>query len=166
MPATPEDLMAMLDRLAIATTTVEHPPLHTVEESRALRGDIPGAHTKNLFVKDKKGGLFLLTALEDTTINLKAVHRHIGAKGRVSFGRAEVLMEALGVPPGAVTAFALMNDDAGRVSFALDRALMDHPTVNCHPLVNTMTTTIRTADLIAFAKATGHQPQIVALGEV
>ena len=142
MPATPDDLMAMLDRLAIATTTVDHPPLHTVEESRALRGDIPGAHTKNLFVKDKKGGLFLITALEDTAINLKAVHRHIGATGRVSFGRAEVLMEALGVAPGAVTAFALINDGAGRVSFTIDQALMEHTTVNCHPLVNTSTTTI------------------------
>ena len=110
MPASRDDLMAMLDRLGIATTTVKHPPLFTVEESQALRGAIPGAHTKNLFLKDKKDALFLVTVLEDAAIDLKHVHNLIGASGRVSFGKPELLLEKLGVTPGAVTPFGLIND--------------------------------------------------------
>jgi Ala-tRNA(Pro) deacylase len=163
MPATRDDLMAMLAELGIAVTTVEHPPLFTVEQSRALRGDVPGAHTKNLFLKDKKDALFLLTAAEDAELDLKHVHHRIGASGRVSFGRPELLMEALGVPPGAVTPFAAVNDVAGRVTIVLDRALMENPVIACHPLENTATTTITAADLLAFLRATGHEPRIVAV---
>jgi len=89
LPKTTEDLLAYLDQLGIATTTVEHPPLHTVEDSRALRGKIPGGHTKNLFLKDKKSRLFLLTLGETDILDLKRVHEKIGAQGRVSFGSAE-----------------------------------------------------------------------------
>ena len=97
MPASPEDLIAYLTALGVQTATVDHPPLHTVEDSQALRGDIPGGHTKNLFVKDKKGQLFLLVLGETATIDLKRVHEKIGAQGRVSFGSAELLEEVWGV---------------------------------------------------------------------
>lgn len=166
MPASPDDLMTLLDRLGIATTTVEHPPLHSVAESRDLRGQIPGAHTKNLFLKDKKGGLFLITAEETTVINLKRAHTLIGATGRVSFGKPELMMETLGVLPGAVTAFGLMNDTTGRVRFALDATLVAHDKINCHPLVNTRTTTLATSDLIAFVRSTGHEVHVVAFDEL
>ena len=112
MPATPADLFASLDRLGIAHRTVTHPPLFTVEQSRALRGKIPGGHTKNLFLRDKKGALFLVTALEDAAIELKSLHRRLGATGRFSFGSADLLRETLGVEPGAVTPFAAINDTA------------------------------------------------------
>jgi Ala-tRNA(Pro) deacylase len=161
MPATPADLMAMLARLAIATTTVEHEALFTVAQSRSLRGDIPGAHTKNLFLKDKKGALFLVTAEEHAVLDLKRLHTVIGASGRLSFGRADLLMEALGVPPGAVTPFAAINDTGRRVAVVLDRALMASPLINCHPLTNTATTTIRADDLVAFLVATGHRPTVI-----
>src|SRR5436190_20940438 len=113
MPATPDDLFAFLDRLGIAHTTVMHPPLFSVEQSRALRGAIPGGHTKNLFLRDKKGALFLVTALEDAAIDLKSLHRRLGATGRFSFGSAELMHETLGVEPGAVTPFGAINDTAG-----------------------------------------------------
>jgi Ala-tRNA(Pro) deacylase len=163
MPATPSDLFAFLDRLGIAHVTVTHPALFTVAQSRELRGTIPGGHTKNLFLKDKKGGLFLVTALEDAAIELKSLHRRLGASGRFSFGPAELMHATLGIEPGAVTPFAVMNDSDRRVSVVLDEALMQHETVNCHPLVNTMTTSIKRADLLRFLEATGHRPRIVAV---
>jgi Ala-tRNA(Pro) deacylase len=164
MPATAEDLFAWLDRLGVAHETVDHPPLHTVEESRALRGQIPGGHSKNLFVKDKKSRLFLLTLGEETEIDLKRVHEKIGAGGRVSFGSAELLQEAWGVPPGAVTPFGAINDAAGRVTVVLDSELMAHARVNFHPLVNTRTTGVSPQGLKDFLRATGHEPLVVALG--
>src|ERR1700693_1068252 len=109
MPATPADLFAFLARLGIETSTVEHPPLFSVDESRHLRGEIPGAHTKNLFLVDRKDRLFLLSAEESAAIDLKQLHRKLGASGRLSFGKAEAMREALGVEPGAVTPFAAMN---------------------------------------------------------
>jgi Ala-tRNA(Pro) deacylase len=164
MAATPDDLFAFLDRLGIAHTTVTHAPLFTVEQSQALRGSIAGAHTKNLFLRDKKGALVLLTALEDAVIELKSLHRHIGASGRFSFGSAALMRETLGVEPGAVTPFGAMNDRGRRVSIILDADLMRHETLNAHPLRNTMTTTIASADLTKFLEATGHAPRIVELG--
>ena len=114
MPASPDDLIAYLAALGVETETVDHPPLFTVEDSRALRGDIPGGHTKNLFVKDKKGRLFLLVLGEETVVDLKRVHETIGAQGRVSFGSADLLEEVWGVRPGAVTPFGAINDKAGQ----------------------------------------------------
>src|SRR6266699_2398019 len=163
MPATPAELFAFLDRLDIAHVTVTHPALFTVEQSRTLRGTIPGGHTKNLFLKDKKGALFLVVALEDAVIELKSLHRQLEASGRFSFGSADLLRATLGVEPGAVTPFAAMNDRERRVSVVLDAAMMQHETLNYHPLVNTMTTSIARADLIRFLEATGHPPRIVAL---
>jgi Ala-tRNA(Pro) deacylase len=164
MPASPEDLLAALAALSIETSTVEHPPLHTVEESQALRGDIPGGHTKNLFVKDKKGRLFLLVLDEETSVDLKRVHEKIGAQGRVSFGSAELLEEVWGVRPGGVTPFGAINDKTGRVSVVLDESMMRHARLNFHPLVNTRTTGLAGEDLIKFLRATGHEPLVVALG--
>ena len=163
MPATAAELFAYLDRLGIAHRTVTHPPLFTVEESRALRGQIPGGHTKNLFLKDKKGALFLVVALEDAVIALKSLHRLLGANGRFSFGSAELLRDALGVEPGAVTPFAAINDTGGRVSVVLDTAMMAQATLNYHPLKNTMTTSITRDDLIKFLEATGHPPRLAAV---
>ena len=163
MYATPDELFAALDRLSIAHPTVSHPPLFTVEQSRSLRGAIPGGHTKNLFLRDKKGALFLVTALEDAAIDLKSLHRRLGATGRFSFGSAELMRETLGVEPGAVTPFAAINDKAGRIRVVLDAELMTFATINAHPLVNTMTTSIARTDLLKFLEATGHQPRIIAV---
>jgi Ala-tRNA(Pro) deacylase len=163
MPATPADLMATLAGLGIAVTTVEHAAVFTVADARALRGAIPGAHTKNLFLIDKKGALFLVTAEEDSTIDLKHLHNLIGASGRLSFGKPELLMAALGVPPGAVTPFAAINDIHCRVTVVLDAAIAGARTVNAHPLVNTATTTIAVPDLLAFLRATGHEPKVLAV---
>ena len=124
MAVTSDELIAFLDSLGIESTTVEHPPLHTVEESQALRGDIPGGHVKNLFVKDKKGRLFLLVLGEETPVDLKRIHERIGAQGRVSFGAAELLEAVWGVKPGAVTPFGAINDGECRVTVALDEAMM------------------------------------------
>lgn len=163
MPATPDDLFAFLDRLGIAHKTVSHPPLFTVEESQALRGQIPGGHTKNLFLKDKKGALFLVVALEDAVIDLKSLHRRLAASGRFSFGSADIMRDTLGVTPGSVTPFGLINDTRQRVSVVLDGAMMEQPELNYHPLVNTMTTTIANSGLVRFIEATGHSPRIEAV---
>src|SRR5215475_10956576 len=134
MPASPEDLFAYLDQLGIKHSTVTHPPLFTVEQSQALRGTVPGAHTKNLFLKDKKSALYLVTALEDADIELKSLHRRLGATGRFSFGSADQMLETLGVLPGSVTPFGVINDKDLRVTMVLDEALMRHEVINAHPL--------------------------------
>ena len=155
MPATPAELFAFLDRLGIAHSTVSHPPLFTVEESRALRGKIPGGHTKNLFLKAKTGALFLVVALEDAQIDLKRLHQRLDT-GRFSFGSAELLRAKLGVEPGAVTPFAVINDSDRAVSVVLDATMMQHTQLNYHPLDNTRTTTIARDDLVRFLEATGQ----------
>jgi len=165
MPASPEDLFTYLDRLGIKHATVSHPPLFTVEQSQTLRGQIPGGHTKNLFLKDKKDALFLVVALEDARIDLKSLHRQLGASGRFSFGSADLLREVWGVPPGAVTPFGAINDSETRVTVVLDAAMMRHETLNYHPLVNTRTTSIARAGLIKFLEATGHPPRITVVAE-
>ena len=126
MAKTPAELFAFLEKLGIEVTTVSHPPLFTVADSQALRGEIPGGHTKNLFLKDKKDNFFLITVGEEAEVDLKQIHHLIGASGRVSFGKPEALMEHLGVVPGAVTAFGLINDERGVVKFVLDSTLMEH----------------------------------------
>jgi Ala-tRNA(Pro) deacylase len=160
MSANPDQLFAALDALAIKYTTVKHPPLFTVEQSRALRGQIPGGHTKNLFLRDKKHALFLVVAEEEADIDLKGLHRLLGANGRFSFGSSDLLREVWGVEPGAVTPFGALNDTAGRVTVVLDKAMLTHATLNFHPLVNTMTTSIARDDLIRFLESTGHSPRI------
>jgi Ala-tRNA(Pro) deacylase len=163
MPATPDELFAYLDSLGIRHSTVQHPPLFTVEQSQALRGRIPRAHTKNLFLKDKKGSLYLVTALEDAAIELKSLHNRVGAKGRFSFGSADQMREVLGVEPGSVTPLGVLNDTQARITVVLDAALMAHDLINAHPLTNTMTTAMARDDLLRFLRATGHEPLIVAV---
>lgn len=157
------DLFAFLADLGIETTTRYHPPVFTVEEAKALRDEIPGGHTKNLFVKDKKGRYFLLTVGEDAVVDMKTVHQTIGASGRVSFGKADALMALLGVIPGAVTAFGVINDRDKAVTLIFDEALMAHDLINAHPLTNDATTTIARDDLKRFVEATGHEVHVLKL---
>jgi Ala-tRNA(Pro) deacylase len=163
MPATRDDLMARLAALGIVTTTRDHPPVFTVEEARALRGTIPGGHCKNLFLKDEKGQIWLIVCREEAVIDLKAAPSRIGSK-RLSFGKPDLLMEVLGVEPGSVTPFALINDMGQRTNVILEEAMMAEPLLNYHPLRNDATTTIAAADLLKFIAACGHRPRIVALG--
>jgi Ala-tRNA(Pro) deacylase len=163
MPATPADVFALLDRLGIPHSTVEHTALFTVEESRALRGEIAGGHSKNLFVKDKKSRLFLITAREDAALDLKRLHEAIGGSGRVSFGSGELLEEVWGVRPGSVTPFGAINDAAGRVTVVIERALLAFDPVNFHPLVNTATTSLPAQGLLAYLRATGHEAMVTDL---
>jgi Ala-tRNA(Pro) deacylase len=160
MPASPDDLFAYLDSLGIAHKSVSHPPVFTVEEARTLRGNVAGAHTKNLFLRDKKGAAFLVVALENAVIELKSLHRQLGASGRFSFGSAELLRELLGVEPGSVTPFSVINDKACHVTVVLDADMMTREVLNFHPLVNTGTTTISRQGLLKFLEATGHPPRI------
>ena len=162
MPATPDDLFAFLDRLQILHPTVTHAPLFTVEQSLALAGRVPGGHSKNLFLKDTRGALYLIVLLEDARVNLKALPGLLDC-GRLSFGSADLLRATLGVEPGSVTPFALINDREHRVTAVFDAAMMKRPLLNFHPLVNTMTTSIARDDLLKFAAATGHRPLIRAV---
>jgi Ala-tRNA(Pro) deacylase len=160
MPKTPDELFTALDALGIAHKTVKHPPVFTVEQAAALRGQVPGGHTKNLFLRDKKYAIYLVVAPEDAVIDLKGLHRLLGAQGRFSFGASDLMREVLGVEPGAVTPFAAINDAQGRVTVVLDAAMMENETLNFHPLDNTMTTSIGRDDLVKFLQSTGHVPRI------
>ena len=164
-PAKPDELLSLLDELEIAITTHKHKAVFTVEESDDVTASIPGAHTKNLFVKDKKGNLFLIVAGNKARIALNKAHSLIGAKGRVSFANAGLLMEHLGVQPGSVNAFAPMNDTAGNVTVIIDAPLLENDQINCHPLINEMTTTISKDDLLRFLKLFNHDPLIVQLSD-
>lgn len=165
MPASEQDLMARLAELNIECTTHRHPALWTVEESKQLRGDLPGGHCKSLFLKDKKGVFYLVVALEDREIDMKRLRRPIGA-AQLSFGRPELLMELLGVIPGSVTPFGLINDTEIQVRVVLDREMLEHDPLNYHPLTNEATTEIAPDDLVAFVQACGHEPQILDFNEL
>jgi Ala-tRNA(Pro) deacylase len=154
----PQQLFARLDQLGIAHRTVEHPPVFTVEEAKALRGNLPGHHIKNLFLRNKKEEMWLVVALEDRAIDLKRLGEVLGA-GRLSFGSADRLKRTLGVEPGSVTPLSLVNNEARAVQLVLDRGVADGGPVNAHPLVNTMTTALAPADLLRFFAATGHTPR-------
>ena len=154
----PQQLFDHLAQLGIAQRTVEHPPVFTVEEAKALRGDLPGHHVKNLFLRNKKEEMWLVVALEDRAIDLKRLGEALGA-GRLSFGSAERLRRHLGVEPGSVTPLALINDREQLVKLVLDRGLSEGAPVNVHPLVNTMTTAMAAPDLLRFFAATGHPPR-------
>lgn len=159
-PLTPDALFARLDELGIAHRTYSHPPVFTVAEAVSLRGALPGGHCKSLFLKDKKGGLWLVVALEECRVDLKRLADALGAP-RFSFGSAELLYEALGVRPGSVTPFAAVNDGEGRVTVVLERAMLEHDPLNYHPLENDRTTAIAPAGLIRFLEACRHKPLIV-----
>ncbi len=158
-------LFALLERLGLglACPNTLHPPVATVAESKEVKTHIPGVHSKNLFMKDKKGTLVLISAAHDTELALNQLHKQIGTQ-RLSFTDAALLWEALGVTPGSVTAFSLMNDTDKRVRFVLDAALDRAETLNFHPLRNDMTTSIGRADFSAFLAATGHAAEIVDFG--
>ena len=154
------ELFAFLDAHGVDHKTLEHPVVFRVGEGEEIKGRLPGAHTKNLFLKDAKGQLWLISAEQDTKIDLKRLPGVIGS-GRLSFGSAELLEEALGVAPGSVTAFAMVNDTEGRVRFVIDAALAEADLVNFHPLTNTATTTISQSGLRAFLRALDIAPVIV-----
>ena len=162
MTASRDDLFSLLRSLGIETATHEHPPVFTVEEAKAHCAHLPGGHCKSLFLKDKKGELFLLVALDSRPIELNAIAKRLGC-GRLSFGRPELLMAALGVTPGAVTPFALINDKARRVDVVLDAGMMQERLLNYHPLANTATTAIRPDDLRRFIVACGRRPRELEL---
>jgi Ala-tRNA(Pro) deacylase len=163
MPFTRADLLARFADLGIQTETRDHPAVFTVAESREIKYSIPGGHSKNLLLKDKKGRVFLVTAEGDAAIDLKAISEKIGASGRVTFGKPELLMELLGVIPGAVTPFGVINDVERVVTMVIDAPMMEHEILNFHPLENTATTSIRREDLVRFLTETGHPPLIVTV---
>ncbi len=148
-------VFALLERLSLKTHTYTHAKVFTVAESAGVKIDMPGGHTKNLFMKDKSGQLVLICALHSTVLPLNQLHRLLGCQ-RLSFTDAPLLWEALGVTPGSVTGFAVMNDEARRVRLVADAALLAHETLNFHPLRCDMTTAISRADFLGFAEATGH----------
>jgi Ala-tRNA(Pro) deacylase len=164
LPTSPQQLLDRLTSLRIAHHVVHHPPLFTVEESKALRGELPGHHIKNLFLRDRRERMFLVVAQEDRRIDLKALAPVIGAE-KLSFGSAERLMKYLGVLPGAVTPFALINDRDADVSILLDRSVMSGGAIHCHPLVNDMTVALQPEDLLRFLRETGHEPRLIDIPE-
>ncbi len=162
-PMTPDELCAHLAAQGLPFHRIDHDAVFTVAESGRHREGMVGLHTKNLFLKDKKGRLFLVSARENARIDLKRLHETLGASGRLSFCSTEALMEHLGVTPGSVTAFAVINDRAGAVTMVLDRNLTIGEPVNFHPLINTATLRIALDDMLAFLRGTGHEPLIVDL---
>lgn len=164
MPATPDDLFALLDQLGIAHSTVEHPPFFTVEEGRPWHDRIPGLHCKNLFIKDRKGGVWLVVMPADKRADLGRLEKLLGAP-RFSFARPELLQEVLELTPGSVTPFGLISDRQRRVTVVLDQEMLDAERVNVHPLHNAASTTLRAADLLRFVRALGYDPIIVRLPE-
>jgi Ala-tRNA(Pro) deacylase len=159
IPTSPRQLLARLDALGIAYRNHEHTAVFTVEEAKALRGELSGGHIKNLFLRNKKEEMWLVVAEEDKRIDLKALGERLGA-GKLSFGSADRLLRYLGVLPGAVTPFGIINDKDRKVNVVLDRDLMGFNPVNAHPLVNTMTTALAPQDLVKFLEAEGHRPDI------
>jgi Ala-tRNA(Pro) deacylase len=162
MPLTPDQLFRRLEALGIAYRTYHHPPVFTVGEAVALRGELPGGHCKSLFLKDKKGGLWLVVTLEAQPIDLKRLAAALGAP-RFSFGNPDLLYAVLGVKPGSVTPFALANDVEHRVAVVLDKAMLEQDPLNYHPLENDKTTALAPDDLLRFIGACGHRPQLIDL---
>lgn len=164
-PAKPEELLNMLAEMGIDAKTHKHEAVFTVEASEHVTAMIPGAHTKNLFVKDKKGNFFLIVAGNRVRIALNKIHSLIGASSRVSFANEDYLMEYLGVKPGSVNAFAPVNDINKQVKVVIDAPLLENELINCHPLINEMTTTISKEDLLRFLKHVDHEPLIIQVSE-
>jgi len=162
LPTLPETLMERLGEAGISYTTHQHPPLRTVEDSKAHRGDMVGMHVKNLYFRDRKKRNFLVICQEDRQLDLKTLQDDIGAD-RLSFGSAERLFEFLGVRPGAVSLFTLINDPEHRVQVAIDDILMQGPPVYFHPLVNDMTLGITPQNITRFLEITGHVPKLFTL---
>ena len=159
-PLESDQLLAMLDQRSISHHTLDHAPMWTVEDAKAIRAPSPHGHTKNLFVRNKKGKMWLLTLHEDRKVDLKATAALLGAN-RFSFASPERLMHYLGVTPGAVSAFSILNDVTHQVRFFVDEALMADPEWHIHPLVNTRTTTIKRETLLAFLHDQGFSHQVL-----
>jgi Ala-tRNA(Pro) deacylase len=157
---TPKALFDFLDRHGVDHATLEHEPVFRVEEGRGIKAALPGGHTKNLFLKDAKDRLWLISALGETTVDLKALPKVIGA-ARLSFGSAELMRQVLGVSPGSVTAFGLVNDADRRVTFVIDAALLACDPLNFHPLTNAATTAVSRKGFLAFLAALGVEPMVV-----
>lgn len=156
------DLLSLLNELGISQSTIDHPALHTVEEAQAWRGPLPGGFCKNLFLKDKKGDLWLIVTLEARQIRLNQLPKALGS-ARLSFAKPELMWEILGVRPGSVTPFAIANDREQKCQIVLDEPMLDHEMLNYHPLTNEATTTISTKDLLKFIRHCGHKPIIIDL---
>lgn len=161
MPLTPEDLLAELTKMGIVHHTMRHEALFTVEQSKALYDKMPGGQTKNLFLKDKKGRHFLVSMEHDAVVDLKTIHVRLGAQGRVSFGNAEDMLAFLGVVPGSVTLFGIINDTENQVTVFLDEGLLAFEKINAHPLTNEATTNIATKDMLRFLEMHGHGAHIL-----
>ena len=161
-----KDLFRRLEELSIEFETLTHSPLQTVAESKSLLPKLPGSHIKNLFLRDKKRTYFLLTVPQDRQINLKVLRTVIAARGTLSFGSAERLMDLLGVKPGAVTPFSVINDKENRVSAFLDESLIKTPVINAHPLRNDMTTSLRVDALLKFMTAENHNPTLINFEDI
>jgi len=157
-----EQLLARLDELEIDHETIDHPAVFTVDEAQAHTAHLPGGHCKSLFLKDKKGGLWLLVCLDRRRIDMNRLSKVLGSP-RLSFGKPELLLEVLGIAPGSVTPFALINDDSHRVQPLLDKAMLDYDLLNYHPLTNEATTTIKASDLPRYIQAIGHDVRIIDL---
>lgn len=156
LPTSAAQLLARLNDLGIPAITHHHPPVFTVEESRALRGTLPGAHCKNLLLRDRKHRLWLLVCREDRILDLKSLRNSLGATASLSFATPEVLFEVLGVTPGSVTPFGLINDREHRVTPVIDAALLTYQQTYFHPLRNDMSTAIAPQGLLDFIRACGH----------
>ncbi len=159
-PYTRASLLQYLADRGYPTQTADHPAVHTVAESSSIEIGLPGAHTKNLFLKDEHGALLLVVAKSDTRVDIKRLGKALGM-GRLSFGKPDLMSEVLGVTPGSVTAFAIINDASRRVRVVIDQALTAYDSVNCHPMENIATTNIALHDLLSFIRDTGHEPQIM-----
>lgn len=158
---TPEPLKTVFEKLEIDVKTVQHEPLFTVNDGEDIRHLFTGGHTKNLFLKDKKQQLWLVVALESTVIDLKWLPKRIDS-ARLSFGRAELMEEVLGVTPGSVTPFSLLNDTKQQVKVVLDQEMLEaYDVLNFHPLKNDKTTEISVKGLLKFIDSCGHEPVIV-----
>jgi Ala-tRNA(Pro) deacylase len=157
-------LLERLEEWGIGYRLHSHPPVYTVDEARVHTGELPGGHCKNLFLKDKKDRLWLATVADARRVDLSALAERVGA-GRLSFAKPPLLAEVLGVPPGAVTPLAVINDRERRVQVLLDRALMAHAEINCHPLTNDATVVLTSDDLRRFLSATGHEPHEIDFDE-
>ena len=160
-----DELLAYLASNGIAAPTIDHPAVHTVEESRTMRGEIVGVHTKNLFLRDGKKNFFLFVTDEDAPIELKKLAKKIGARGGLSFGSPDALLEYLSITPGAVSLLAAVNDTGQKVKIVLDQALREAQTINCHPLTNTRTTSLSQDALAAFMRLIGREPVYVSLDD-
>ena len=162
MPATEDDLIQLLAALGIQTSTFRHPPLYTVEDSPALRGEIPGCHCKNLFLKDKKDNFILAVLAEERRLDMKALHKSEQLNvGRLSFASADWMSAILGITPGSVTPFSVINVTRPDLIVVLDKGMLEHETLNYHPLHNEATTNIHRDDLVKFIEHFGFKPIII-----